>query len=345
MSSILTNMSSMSAVQNLDATQANLATVQSQISSGLKVGSAQDNAAYFSIATSLRTSVSNLSAVSDSLHLGTSVVNTATAALTNTTSILQKMQAALVSAQQPGTDKAAIGVSLKALQAQLSSSVSSASFNNVNALDGSTVTTANGGSGGSGASGNLSIVSGVTGTGAKTTIATISVDTAATNFGTGTGSLFLTQGANNATTNPPVNATTETLVDVTGSSSGSDLTSKATARGTADGLTADAVNLVVDDNTTTDQLTSFITAVGAALDNVNKAAENLGAAQSNISLQSTFISSLSDSITTGIGSLVDADMNQASTKLSALQTQQQLGVQALSVANQNSQLILKLFGG
>ena len=76
---------------------------------------------------------------------------------------------------------------------------------------------------------------------------------------------------------------------------------------------------------------------------VNTAAEQLGAASSQIDLQTTYISSLSNSLTSGVGSLVDADMNEASTRLSALQTQQQLGVQALSVANQNSQLILKLF--
>jgi len=57
----------------------------------------------------------------------------------------------------------------------------------------------------------------------------------------------------------------------------------------------------------------------------------------------TFNSALSDNYTTGTGALVDADMNQASTRLQALQTQQQLGVQSLSIANQSSQLILKLF--
>ena len=56
------------------------------------------------------------------------------------------------------------------------------------------------------------------------------------------------------------------------------------------------------------------------------------------------MTALSNAITQGVGSLVDADMNQASTRLNALQTQQQLGIQALSVANQNSQIILKLFG-
>ncbi len=78
---------------------------------------------------------------------------------------------------------------------------------------------------------------------------------------------------------------------------------------------------------------------------MTKVASNIGSTQNNLDLQKTFTSALSDSITNGVGSLVDADMNEASTRLNALQTQQQLGVQALSVANQNSQLILKLFQG
>ena len=105
------------------------------------------------------------------------------------------------------------------------------------------------------------------------------------------------------------------------------------------------VSLPAGSATTSAQIAALIKQVGAALTTANSASETLGAAAKNIDLQSTYTSSLSDSITTGIGSLVDADMNEASTRLNALQTQQQLGVQALSVANQNSQLILKLFGG
>ena len=83
--------------------------------------------------------------------------------------------------------------------------------------------------------------------------------------------------------------------------------------------------------------------INTALAAVNTASSALGAAASTIDQQSTFTSALSDSLTTGVGSLVDADLNQASTRLAALQTQQQLGVQSLSVANQNSQILLKLF--
>ena len=98
-SSILTNISALSAVQNLNATQKSLANVQNQISTGLSVSSAEDNAAYFSIAQTIRTSVSNLSAVSSSLNLGSSVVSTASAATNQITSVLQSISADLVTAK------------------------------------------------------------------------------------------------------------------------------------------------------------------------------------------------------------------------------------------------------
>ncbi|WP_277996338.1 flagellin, partial [Ensifer sp. Root1252] len=59
--------------------------------------------------------------------------------------------------------------------------------------------------------------------------------------------------------------------------------------------------------------------------------------------QKDFVDNLMDSIESGVGKLVDADMNEESTRLKALQTQQQLGIQALTIANTNSQNILSLF--
>lgn len=69
----------------------------------------------------------------------------------------------------------------------------------------------------------------------------------------------------------------------------------------------------------------------------------LGAASARITDQSKFVGSLADSLKAGIGSLVDADMEEASARLQALQTQQQLGIQALSIANQAPSAILSLF--
>ena len=90
-------------------------------------------------------------------------------------------------------------------------------------------------------------------------------------------------------------------------------------------------------------LDGYIAQVTAAIGTVSSGAANLGAIKNRISNNSEFVKSLMDSVDRGIGQLVDADMNQESTRLAALQVQQQLGVQALSIANNNSQSILSLF--
>ncbi|MET3824894.1 MULTISPECIES: flagellin [Sphingomonas] len=77
--------------------------------------------------------------------------------------------------------------------------------------------------------------------------------------------------------------------------------------------------------------------------NLATSLSNLGSASRKIDAQSTFTSKLSDSIDAGIGNLVDADLAKESAKLQALQVKQQLGVQALSIANQAPQTITSLF--
>jgi flagellin len=83
--------------------------------------------------------------------------------------------------------------------------------------------------------------------------------------------------------------------------------------------------------------------VETALTALTTAGSTLGSLSKRIDLQSDFTSKLSDAITSGVGKLVDADMNEESTRLKALQTQQQLAIQALSIANSDSQNILSLF--
>src|SRR5690606_11372188 len=84
-------------------------------------------------------------------------------------------------------------------------------------------------------------------------------------------------------------------------------------------------------------------AVVAGITALNKSLSTLGAASRQISDQQTFVTKLSDTIEAGIGNLVDADLAKESARLTALQTQQQLGLQALSIANQAPQSILSLF--
>ena len=80
-----------------------------------------------------------------------------------------------------------------------------------------------------------------------------------------------------------------------------------------------------------------------ALSDMTTAASNLGAIKQRVTLQRSFVVALMDAIDRGVGALVDADMTEESTRLQALQVQQQLGIQSLSIANQNSQNILSLF--
>jgi flagellin len=111
------------------------------------------------------------------------------------------------------------------------------------------------------------------------------------------------------------------------------------------GVSVDNMNISTLTDSAADQTTidGYIAQVTTAINTVSQSAANLGAIKNRISNNTDFVKSLMDSVTRGIGQLVDADMNAESTRLSALQTQQQLGVQALSIANQNSQSILSLF--
>lgn len=90
-------------------------------------------------------------------------------------------------------------------------------------------------------------------------------------------------------------------------------------------------------------LEQMIGYVDEAIGSMTTAASNLGAIKQRTKTQSDFVSALMTAIDRGVGALVDADMNEESTKLQALQVQQQLGIQALSIANQNSQMVLSLF--
>ncbi len=83
--------------------------------------------------------------------------------------------------------------------------------------------------------------------------------------------------------------------------------------------------------------------IESLIDTAIDAASALGSVQGRIEIQSDFISKLTDSLKAGIGSLVDADMEETSARLQALQVQQQLGVQSLSIANQAPQSVLALF--
>lgn len=90
---------------------------------------------------------------------------------------------------------------------------------------------------------------------------------------------------------------------------------------------------------------NVVSAIQTSLDNVNQALANLGSDLKKMEAHRTFVGKLTDSLTEGVGNLVDADLAKESARLQALQVKQQLGVQALSIANSEPQIILNLFNG
>lgn len=97
---------------------------------------------------------------------------------------------------------------------------------------------------------------------------------------------------------------------------------------------------ITDDSMSLD---NYITGIEGMLGKLTKAGSVLGSVQKRIDIQQDFASKLMNMIDKGIGRLVDADMNEASTRLKALQTQEQLAIQSLQIANTNSEHILTLF--
>jgi flagellin len=94
---------------------------------------------------------------------------------------------------------------------------------------------------------------------------------------------------------------------------------------------------------TQSKASGLVSTIQTSLTNVNSALAKLSSGAAKFSIQATFAQKLSDTLTQGIGNLVDANMAQESAQLQALQVRQQLGVQALSIANQSPQTILSLF--
>ena len=133
-------------------------------------------------------------------------------------------------------------------------------------------------------------------------------------------------------------------------------TTKITALASADGsrrITTNAQNLKLSGAVVTltstgtistqAKASTLVSTIQASLTNVNSALAKLSSGAAKFSIQATFAQKLSDTLTQGIGNLVDANMAQESARLQSLQVKQQLGVQALSIANQQPQTILSLF--
>jgi len=304
MSSINTNSAAMTALSSLKMTNKALESTQNAISTGFRVSGARDNAAYWSIATTMRSDNKALSTVQDALGLGSATVDVAYTALNSAIDVTDEIKKKLVAAREPGVDRTKVQSEITELQSQLQSIADSSAFSGQNWLSVD--------SGDAGYNSSKSIVSSFNRTATGVSIGTITIDITATE-------LYDADDQSG-------------IIDQDRTVGGSTF-----AVGTLDisALTDAAADLTT--------LEEYISGVDTAITEMTTAATNLGAVQSRIDIQKDFVTGLMDAIERGVAQLVDADMNEESTKLQALQVKQQLGIQALSIANGNSQNILSLF--
>jgi flagellin len=271
--SINVNPSALSALRNLNVTTRQLGDVQNRINTGLKIASAKDNAAVFSIAQKLRADLRGFAAVKQSLDRSIAAVDIALAAANAISDILIEMKEKAVAAADQGLDttsRVALSEDFNALRDQITVITGNAEFNGTNLIDA-----------------GADIITAITNADASQVLTVAHQN--------------LTLDGGNVTISATQSITTQTAA--------------ATA----------------------------VTALVASLNAVNSSLTKLGSGATSLENNRTFADKLSDVIETGIGNLVDADLAKESANLQALQVKQQLGIQALSIANQAPQSILSLF--
>jgi flagellin len=277
--SILTNVGAMVALTNLSSINTSLKTTENQVSTGLKVSSAQDNASVFAVAQGLRGEIKSYDAVSTALSSNQGLVSVAVSAATSVSNAMQDVKTKLTQLSDDSltaTQRSYYNNDLNSLVNQIQTSfVQGATYNSSNLLNNTTTVT---------------------------TIADVNGNTIA--FGGTTDSL------SSAMTTFVAAVSTEMAA-----------TDGSAARTAISG---------------TGSWDTFNNAVNAVLD-------NLGSVNRSLNDQITFNQSVSDATSSGLGSLVDADLAKESAKLTATQTQQQLATQTLSIANQQPQILLSLF--
>ncbi len=306
MTSIMTNQSAMTALQSLTNTNKALNQTQNRISTGYRVNSAEDNAAYWSIATTMRSDRAALSTVKDALGLGAATIDVAYTGMNAAIDVTKEIKNKLVAARQPGIDREKVQSEIAELQNQLQSISESSVFSGENWLSVD--------SSDAGYNATKTMIASFSRSGGSVSVGTLSIDIDSIKL----------YDAN----------------DQSGILDATDTTGNGGVDYSVTDLDISALTDTDDDLADLEQMISY---VDDAISGMTTAASNLGAIKQRTSLQSEFVGALMSAIDRGVGALVDADMNEESTKLQALQVQQQLGIQALSIANQNSQSILSLF--
>jgi flagellin len=381
--SVNTNSNALAALETLNLTQQSLTATQKQISTGLRVASAAEDASTFAIAQGQRGDIAGFQSISNSLSLGSATLNVALQGAQTISNTLNQIKGKIVAAQDPTQDHNAIQNDITAFINQIDSVAQAAQFNGVNLI--------------SATSTNENVLSSLNRVGSTVTAASITVNaqhldsaslainginvanagaelkiSGSTNFtnndtfslvagGVTTTFEFLTQPSTlglTVATNIAVTIGTGlggTIAALDSALAKNGFNAAFDSQGNVD-ITAAAGDITNPTIVTTggasvtattlaagSTTSTALTTIENAINSVKTALSALGTASNQIQTQSNFVKTLTDALTNGVGDLVDADLAAESAQLQSLQTKQQLGIQSLSIANQGPGAVLTLF--
>lgn len=277
MSSILTNQSAMNALATLRMVNKNLQSTQENISTGLRIKSGKDNAAYFSISKTMAGDSGIYKAIDENLTLTMNAVSTGRLGA-ETVVDLAKSFVERVAFAQGGTAevRADVQLELDELVARIQTTINQATFNGKSLVGGTATVT---------------VVTGIS------------------------------RSAAGSVTTTTISFNEQDLGAIHSALAAIDLSSASTGA----------------------LMEAALQAAEAQLDAAIGSATKLGIAERSIETQKEFLAALTDTIDAGVGSMIDADMEEEAARLQSLQVQQQLATQSLSIANQAPQNILSLF--
>lgn len=320
MYSLHTNTAAIGAQRALRTNDVDLARAQSQTSGGLRISTSSDNAAYWSIATTIKSDNRALTAVQEGLGFGSAVIDTASVGFAQAIEVMDVIKQKLVAAREPGVDRDKVNAELSELRAQVRSIAEASSFAGENWLH-------------------------MTQAGQDEPQEVIASLTRSLNTGLSVNTIDY-----DMTSAPNTEQVFYIVDDVTGESGIVTNSAFADSLGLAtDWVLFNGVNsaghaeIEISNATDDADIDDMISVVDAMTKKMIGRAATLGALQQRIDLQTEFNADLGQAMDRGVGKLVDADMNAVSARLSALQTRQQLGQSALSIANEQPQNILRLY--
>lgn len=319
MLSALSNNAAVSALNMLRSTISSGDDARMRVITGYRVADASDDAAYWSIATTIRSDNKTLSAVEDALGMAAAVVDTARDGMQAAVDVLAEIKSRLILAREPGSDKDKINTDVEMLKAQLRSIAESSSFSGQNWLTRREAGDEN----------DRSLVAGFTRQ-ADGQIKVLGLD--------------YEIGGTAGTTD--INFLVD---DVDGQRGILTSAAFANALGTSknwvlfNGAGGPANDeMILSASTTDEEVSEMISVVDSMRERVTMTATRIGAISKAIDLQHAFSADLQDSLSFGVGRMVDADMDKESGRLKALQVQERLSQEGLAIANASSSVILQL---